>query len=220
MRRLFSKYSHFNDRRPYLCATITGGSLWAYGNVLEQMFVEGRRPWGGGTAPSPRAVAKEHVRKALARRQKVVSKVQSSGFDWPRLFGCIAYGAIVTGCFSVAYYKWLDDFVHHRLHFKHGTRQLVMAKLSFELLAWEPLSLLIFVTWIAFCQGSSLEDTKQELKNGYPYELCAAWAVWLPVQSANFYYVPLKYQVLLVNLGCIAESILLSILQHQNRAHH
>lgn len=62
---------------------------------------------------------------------------------------------------------------------------------------------------MAYFEGSS---PKEKLKKAYVPGLKANWALWPAVQFANFTYVPLQYQVLVVNVVSLGWNCFLSYL--------
>ncbi len=55
-------------------------------------------------------------------------------------------------------------------------------------------------------QGGSLEDARQKLKTDFWPTFLAELLVWPAVQGANFRYVPVHHQLLVVNLLTIFDS--------------
>lgn len=52
-------------------------------------------------------------------------------------------------------------------------------------------------------QGNPPRDVARKLKHDFPDILVANWKLWPAVQLLNFYFVPLNFQVVLVQLVAV-----------------
>lgn len=57
---------------------------------------------------------------------------------------------------------------------------------------------------IGLLQGSKPNDVLKKLQRDYPDIIVANYKIWPAVQLLNFYFVPLNYQVVLVQIIAVA----------------
>lgn len=66
------------------------------------------------------------------------------------------------------------------------------------------------MTSLGVVQGKDLNENIKEIKKHYPDILCNNYKLWPWVQLGNFYLVPLRFQVLAVQIVAIAWNTYLS----------
>ncbi|KAK9947678.1 hypothetical protein M0R45_003291 [Rubus argutus] len=81
-----------------------------------------------------------------------------------------------------------------------------------------PLDLLVFFTYMGFSTGKNADQVKEDLKRDFVPALMLEGGVWPIVQVANFRYVPVRYQLLYVNIFCLLDSAFLSWVEQQKDA--
>ncbi|KAF7269955.1 hypothetical protein GWI33_017045 [Rhynchophorus ferrugineus] len=79
-----------------------------------------------------------------------------------------------------------------------ATSSAALKKMSFDQLVFAPSFLVIFIANVNLLNGKNVDEIKNELFEKYPDIVVNNWKVWPAVQLVNFYFVPLHYQVLLV----------------------
>ena len=137
---------------------------------------------------------------------------------WGRLAGTVLYGLTVSGAMSLQWYSFLDAQVLAR-GFQPRTAAFVLAKLAPELCLWQPFTLCVFWMLVGLGEGKSLAAAAGELREGFADGMKVEWSIWAPTDSVNFFLVPVRLQVLVVNLACLVESTTLAYLHSQTAAH-
>lgn len=115
-------------------------------------------------------------------------------------------------------YEGLDKFINHKLKLMPKTAQSVATKVAMDGLIFGPIHLFVFFTYMGLSAGKTIPEVKEDLKRNYFPALVLEGGVWPIVQIFNFRYVPVKYQLLYVNLFCLLDSAFLSWLEQQKDA--
>ncbi|CAA0838532.1 Peroxisomal membrane 22 kDa (Mpv17/PMP22) family protein [Striga hermonthica] len=71
---------------------------------------------------------------------------------------------------------------------------------------------------MGFSTGKTTAQVKEDVKRDFLPALVLEGGVWPIVQVANFRFVPVRYQLLYVNLFCLLDSCFLSWLEQQEDA--
>lgn len=132
-------------------------------------------------------------------------------FEWSRLYGSVAFGAIVTGFCAFYWYNAIHWIVYDYLRLAPKTFVFILAKVFLELGVFAPTSLVAFWFFMGKAGGQSSRDIIDHMKenNKYIESLKIDWLLWLPVDVLNFGLIPVKYQILAVNAGCLIEAVVL-----------
>ncbi|XP_076246429.1 mitochondrial inner membrane protein MPV17 [Calliopsis andreniformis] len=117
-------------------------------------------------------------------------KVQELDFVRTAQFGSI--GLFIAGPVTRTWYGILDKYIGS----KGGI--VVLKKVSCDQLLFAPAFLVVLLSTIGFLQGNDLEKLKMKLESEYPDILKNNYKLWPMVQLFNFYFIPLQYQVLIV----------------------
>ncbi|RDX81927.1 sym-1, partial [Mucuna pruriens] len=112
----------------------------------------------------------------------------------------------------------LDKFIRLKLQLMPKSVRAVATKVAMDGVIFGPLHLLVFFSYMGFCAGKNIPQVKEDLKRNYVPALILEGGVWPVVQVFNFSYVPVKYQLLYVNLFCLLDSAFLSWLDQQKDA--
>ncbi|XWS17269.1 hypothetical protein CRYUN_Cryun33cG0053200 [Craigia yunnanensis] len=85
-------------------------------------------------------------------------------------------------------------------------------------LIFGPFDLFVFFTYMGLSIGKSVAQVKEDVKRDFLPALILEGGVWPIVQVANFRYVPVRYQLLYVNIFCLLDSAFLSWIEQQKDA--
>lgn len=81
----------------------------------------------------------------------------------------------------------------------NGTNKSVaFKKVVLDQLLFAPVSTFVFISTLNILQGNSLNIIERELNHKYKSILLTGYTIWPFVQIFNFYVVPLRHQVLVV----------------------
>lgn len=67
-----------------------------------------------------------------------------------------------------------------------------------------------------FLAGKSVHETNDILKQKFPTIYLADWLIWPPTQLINFFFVPLKYRVLYINLITMFYNVFLCYVKNKH----
>lgn len=170
-RQFCSWYSQKLNTHPLLTKALTGGAIAAAGDVLCQ----------AGTY-------KDGDKRSFWR-----------GWDMRRSFHFFVLG--LTFVAPTSHY-WYGNLAIHP--WTKGQSFVQISKRVFlDQFVWSPV---FFVIWLSGFWGMEKNgqitgaELKKDLTLALPDVMVANWILWIPCQYANFYAVPVKYQVLFTNL--------------------
>ncbi|XP_066601098.1 protein Mpv17 [Prorops nasuta] len=126
--------------------------------------------------------------------QKAVSKKNYNELDWTRTSQFATIGCLLTGPATIIWYRILNKYVGS----KGGT--VALKKVTFDQIVFAPIFLIVLLSTIHTLQGKNLGEFKTKLKEEYYEILQNNYKIWPFVQLANFYFVPLHYQALVVQM--------------------
>lgn len=115
-------------------------------------------------------------------------------------------------------YEGMDKFIKTKLQLQPNSVRFVATKVAMDGILFGPIHLLVFFTYMGFSAGKTLPQVKEDLKRDFIPALLLEGSMWPVVQSVNFRYIPVKYQLLYVNLFCLVDSVFLSWLEQQKDA--
>lgn len=101
---------------------------------------------------------------------------------------------------------------------KPNSVKFVATKVAADGLLFGPLDLLVFFSYMGFSSGHSAQQVKEDVKRDFLPALLLGGTVWPVVQIANFRFIPVRYQLLYVNLFCLLDSTFLSWVEQQGDA--
>ncbi|OAD62306.1 Protein Mpv17 [Eufriesea mexicana] len=124
--------------------------------------------------------------------QNLIEQRQIKNLDFVRTAQFASIGFFIAGPVTRTWYGILDKYVGS----KGG--MVVLKKVSYDQLFFAPAFLAVLLSTIGILQGNDLEQLKVKLYNEYPDILKNNYKLWPMVQLFNFYFIPLQYQVLIV----------------------
>ncbi|XP_046838716.1 protein sym-1 isoform X2 [Vespa crabro] len=124
--------------------------------------------------------------------QNFVERNKFKDLDFARTGHFISIGFFIAGPATTTWYRILDKYIGS----KGGV--VVMKKVLCDQLLFAPSFLSILLVSIGLLQGNDIDSLKHKLKTNYFEILLNNYKIWPMVQLVNFYFIPLQYQVLLV----------------------
>ncbi|XP_022938269.1 protein SYM1-like isoform X2 [Cucurbita moschata] len=156
------------------------------------------------------------------RRQKPSSSnlyaEEEFKINWKRVGITSMFGFGFVGPVGHMWYEGLDRFIRLRLHLQPKSAKFVGAKLAMDGLIFGPIDLVVFFSYMGLANGKEVSEVKEDLKRDFVPAFLLSGTVWPIIQVANFRYVPVRYQLLYVNLFCLLDSAFLSWVEQQNNA--
>ncbi|ORZ34433.1 hypothetical protein BCR44DRAFT_1436233 [Catenaria anguillulae PL171] len=134
--------------------------------------------------------------------------VESRGWrnhQWSRTARLAGFGLLVAGPALSHWYRFLD----RRVTIKHPVHNL-FARVALDQFAFSPISVAVFFTFNGVLEGLSKDEIERKLRANYTTALVNNWKVWIGVQLANFWFVPLQHRVLVVQSVAIGWNTYLS----------
>ena len=118
------------------------------------------------------------------------------------------YGAAVVGPLGHAWYRWLDAFVSSR--FLRGSARFVASKVLLDEVVFGPIHVAgFFATVVVVAEGGGVEEVAAKIKRDFASTYAAELAFWPAFQAVNFWRVPVRHQLLAVNLACLLDATFL-----------
>lgn len=105
-----------------------------------------------------------------------------------------------------------------RLHLQPKSMRFVASKVALDGIIFGPLDLLVFFSYMGFSSGKSATQVKEDVKRDFIPAFVLEGGIWPLLQVANFRFVPVRYQLLYVNLFCLLDSCFLSWVEQQQDA--
>ncbi|KAD5508178.1 hypothetical protein E3N88_15881 [Mikania micrantha] len=138
--------------------------------------------------------------------------------NWRRLVTTSLYGMAFVGPIGHFWYEGLDRFLMNRLQYPPKSMRFVATKVAIDEILFGPVDLFLFFTYMGFASGKNVTQVTDELKRDFLPALIVEGGTWPVVQVINFRFVPVRYQLLYVNLFCLLDSCFLSWLEQQQDA--
>lgn len=134
--------------------------------------------------------------------------------NYKRLLACTLFGAVIMGPVGTAWYHYLDIFVNKYYKLNVRPIQHLASKVILDTAIFNPLFLIIFFTSVSSFEGFSTHYMKSKLQRDFVPSYLVDTSIWPIIQTVNFRWIPVNYQLLLVNLFCFFDDVFISYVQH------
>lgn len=129
-------------------------------------------------------------------------------FATKHLAASALYGAAVVGPLGHAWYRWLDAFVSAR--FLRGSARFVASKVLLDEVVFGPVHVAgFFATVVVVAEGGGPAEVAAKVRRDFASTYAAELAFWPAFQAVNFWKVPVRHQLLAVNLACLLDATFL-----------
>nr|XP_009413818.1 PREDICTED: protein Mpv17 [Musa acuminata subsp. malaccensis] len=197
MLKLWRWYQKCLAVHPVKTQIVSSGFLWGLGDIGAQ------------------AVTQRTLRHQSQDRKEENKEIN---IDWRRVATTSMFGFAFVGPVGHYWYEYLDRIIRVRLQLQPKSMKFVTTKVVADGLIFGPLDLLIFFSYMGLASGRSISQVKEDVKRDFLPALIVGGTVWPIVQVANFRFVPVRYQLLYVNLFCLLDSSFLSWIEQQGDA--
>ncbi|RVE45581.1 hypothetical protein evm_009778 [Chilo suppressalis] len=124
--------------------------------------------------------------------QTFIEKKTTKQVDYKRTIGFSSIGFFVGGPALRVWYGLLNNRIGST------GKTVALKKVFVDQVLFAPAFLSLILVAVGALQGKPWETVKLDLKANYSDVLITNYYIWPWVQLVNFYYVPLQYQVLVV----------------------
>lgn len=183
-RRLLDWYSDVLDSHPFTTQMATSGFLGGIADVTTQM---------------------------LEHKWDVDEGNQAKTWDWRRLCAVTAFGIFAMGPVGHIWYDKLDKFC---LIYCRTKRSMIITKIAGDTLLFGPVALWTFFASVSLMEGMQWIDVKSKLHREFVPTYLIDYSMWPLVQGINFAFVPVRHQLMFVNIACYFDDIFLSYIEH------
>lgn len=130
-------------------------------------------------------------------------------FDYQRFTSMIIYGFLISGGIGHLWFRGLDVYFGKSMNFSNSIK-----KVCADQFILAPPEIAFFLSW-SYYSGDQKESLWSLLKNTMPSLLVENYAIWIPGQFINFYYVPEQHRVLFMCFICVFWFAILSYTSHE-----
>jgi protein Mpv17 len=126
----------------------------------------------------------------------------SAGLDYTRTLQVAVTGLLWSGPITHFWYSLLEKiygFLAQFLRIQNAAIGLLV-KLFLDAILFSPTVVVGYFTVRSILEGTGLAGAKEKLSTKFKPTLIGAWKFWPPVNSINFYFVPLQFRVLYMNV--------------------
>lgn len=194
---LFAWYSKRLDTHPISTKCISAGLISSIGNVLAQ----------GITYYQEKI---DHESDSTDDDDKNSSKENNIWQDFsvdPAQVGRFAFLNVIF--VAPVLHHWYN-FINRALPGKSAWR--VIQRTFWDEFVFSPLYIPVFLAGLWKLEGTSWPKIKNMIVKEVPGIIVAEWALWVPTMMVTFRYVPVKFQVLVINLVGVVWQTFLSFM--------
>ncbi|KAF3441930.1 hypothetical protein FNV43_RR15845 [Rhamnella rubrinervis] len=196
MLRLWKWYQNCLSHHPVKTQVISSGFLWGLGDIGAQFITH----------------------SSAKKRLQISDEDEDFKINWKRVGITSAFGFGFVGPVGHFWYEGLDRFIRLKLQLQPKSARFIATKVALDSLTFGPLDLVVFFTYMGLATGNSVDQVKEGLKRDFLPALVLEGGIWPIFQVVNFRYVPVRYQLLYVNVFCLLDSAFLSWVEQQKDA--
>ncbi|MCJ1400169.1 hypothetical protein MMC11_003373 [Xylographa trunciseda] len=212
--RLVAKFNSYYAEKPVLTLMITNAILGGIADTVAQTLTtirQNRIRHSGGVQKDDFVSIEipELNRKTPLSPVELIppSRNLPPPFDFERLTRFMAYGFIMTPL----QHHWFT-FLSKSFPFTETTGfSAVLKRVACDQLMFSPVGLACFFTFMTVAEGGGRRAISRKFQDVYLPALKANWILWPVVQTLNFRFVPLPYQIPFVSTIGIAWTAYLSL---------
>lgn len=193
--KVWKWYTNCLTLHPLKTQVISSGILWGFGDIAAQTITH----------------------TTLTKRNQN-SDDEKFKINWKRVAITSMFGFGFVGPVGHFWYEGLDQVIRHRMKLQPRSARFVATKVLVDGLIFGPLDLFVFFTYMGFSLGKSAAQVKDDVKRDFLPALLVEGGAWPLLQVANFRYIPVRYQLLYVNVFCLLDSAFLSWVDQQENA--
>ncbi|KAG4136297.1 hypothetical protein ERO13_D08G272400v2 [Gossypium hirsutum] len=196
MLKLWKWYQNCLAIHPVKTQVLSSALIWGFGDIAAQTITH--------------STAKKH--------HHLQEKDKELKVNWKRVATTSLFGFGFVGPVGHYWYEVLDRCIRFRLRLRPYSFRFMATKVAVDGFIFGPLDLLVFFTYMGFSAGKSVPQIKEDVKRDFVPALILEGGLWPIVQVANFRYIPVRYQLLYVNMFCLLDSCFLSWIEQQEDA--
>lgn len=130
-------------------------------------------------------------------------------YDWGRV-GRMFIAGLGFGPLHHYFYGWMDQILPKR------TMYSITQKILLDQVVMSPVCIFFLFYSMGALEGKSVKGCTDEVKEKFMEVYMVDWCIWPPTQFINFYYLPVKYQVLYINGVTMLYNVFLSFIKHRD----
>lgn len=198
--RFWNMYSRNLNNRPKLTNAVMTGALFGLGDISAQLLFE------NSEYPKNTKTVKEFEELGLRGQDNTIDHYN---YDWYRTLRSITYGSLI---FSFIGTKWYN-ILNYKIRFPKksiSSWNNRFLRVAVDQIIFAPISLPFYFTCMTLLEGNPLHIAKLKIEEQWWDTLRTNWLIWPIVQTFNFSFVPLPYQLLTVNIVAIFWNTFLS----------
>ncbi|XP_057799629.1 protein sym1-like [Salvia miltiorrhiza] len=194
MLKLWNWYQNCLAKYPIRTQMVSSGIIWGVGDMAAQT-----------------------VTHTTAKKRNLNNEEEKEQWhiNWKRVAKTSLFGIGFVGPVGHFWYDWLDSFIRLQLKLHPNSLHFIATKVALDVLIFGPMDLLFFFTYMGFSSGKSVSQVKEELMRDFIPAVILEVTLWPFIQIANFRFVPVRYQLLYVNIFCLLDSCFLSWIEQQ-----
>ena len=130
------------------------------------------------------------------------------------------YGGVIYCLPAHVYYTYIIDQAMHNLSGRglFAARFIPLAKTLTELFVyWFYFTSVLYHLAMGLMEGLSLPDTIKRVKRNFWKTCTSGWLYWGPANYLNFQFIPVRHQLMFMNVLSIGWTTFLSLLAAKNR---